>query len=70
MERSLLVFAGRLSTYEQGIRFLSDYLAGDTYFKTRRPLHNLDRTRNQLALLRCLEHHADAMEAIIARCSP
>jgi aminoglycoside phosphotransferase len=70
VERSLLVFAGRLSTYEQGIRFLSDYLAGDTYFKTRRPLHNLDRTRNQLALLRRLEHHADAMEAIIARCSP
>ena len=32
VERSLLVFAGRLSTCEQGIRFLSDYLAGDTYF--------------------------------------
>jgi hypothetical protein len=67
IERRELVFAGRLITYEQGLRFLTDYLAGDVYYKIHRPSHNLDRTRNQWAFLQRLEHHAGAMEAIVAR---
>lgn len=54
-ERALLEPAGRLITWEQAVRFLTDYLAGDTYFATTRPDQNLDRTRTQLALLRSLE---------------
>ncbi len=38
---------------EQAIRFLTDYLQGDTYYKVSHPTHNLDRARNQLALLEC-----------------
>ncbi len=67
-ERRLLVFSGRLITYEIGIRFLTDHLEGDVYFKTRRPGHNLDRARNQFALLRSLSSQALAMEAIVKNC--
>ena len=47
-EHGHLVFAGQLITLEQAIRFLTDFLTGDTYYKTSRPNHNLDRTRTQL----------------------
>jgi len=56
-----LVFAGQLLTLEVGIRFLTDYLEGDVYFKTHRPDHNLDRCRTQLALLTSMEAQEDAM---------
>lgn len=62
-----LAFSGRLITFEVGIRFLTDHLEGDVYFKTKRPGHNLDRARNQFALLRSLEEQADAFEAIVRR---
>ncbi len=64
-ERAHLVFAGRLMTYEVGIRFLTDFLQGDVYFKTKRPMHNLERARNQFALLRRMEEQAAAMEATV-----
>lgn len=67
-ERAQLAFAGRLITFEIGIRFLTDFLAGDVYFKAHRPGHNLDRARNQFALLRRMEHHQAEMEAIVQRC--
>lgn len=44
---------------EQALRFLTDYIAGDVYYKTNRPDHNLDRARNQLALLAALESSID-----------
>ncbi len=50
-ELELLPFAVKLMTYECGIRFLTDYLNGDTYFKIHRPNHNLDRARNQFKLV-------------------
>jgi len=50
-ERSHLPFAGKLITYEQGLRFLTDYLSGDTYYPVQRPAHNLDRCRTQFALV-------------------
>jgi len=64
-ERSLLVFAGRLLTYETGLRFLTDYLAGDVYFRIHYAGQNLDRARNQFRLLEDMEVKADRMEAIL-----
>ena len=64
-ERALLEPAGRVITWEQSIRFLTDYLAGDTYFATTRPEQNLDRTRTQLALLRSLEEQQGRFKRIV-----
>lgn len=50
-ELELLPFSVKLLTYECGVRFLTDYLNGDTYFKTRRAGQNLDRARNQFKLV-------------------
>ncbi len=60
-----LAFSGRLITYTVGVRFLTDYLAGDIYFKTSRPGHNLERARAQFRLLELLEEHHDAMDGAI-----
>jgi len=65
VEREHLVTAGRLLTYECGIRFLTDHLHGDRYFKVHRPGHNLDRARAQLALLRSLAERADELERVV-----
>ena len=46
-ERRLMPLAARMMTFECGMRFLTDYLAGDTYFKTAYPTHNLVRARTQ-----------------------
>lgn len=54
-ERELLPFSIKLLTLECGMRFLTDYLSGDTYFRTKYPTHNLDRARNQFALVRDIE---------------
>jgi Ser/Thr protein kinase RdoA (MazF antagonist) len=53
-ERGLLERAAEAMIFEQGVRFLTDYLEGDTYYKTSRPAQNLDRCRTQFALLRSL----------------
>ena len=49
-ERELLPWGAVLMTYECGMRFLTDYLEGDVYFKTHRPKQNLDRARTQFKL--------------------
>ncbi|MFM7182771.1 MAG: phosphotransferase [Verrucomicrobiales bacterium] len=54
-EKANLAFAGKLLTFEVGIRFLTDYLLGDVYFSTKRPGHNLDRCRTQFHLVRSIE---------------
>ena len=66
-ELSHLAFSGKLLTLEVGIRFLTDHLSGDTYFKIKRPGHNLDRCRNQFGFVRTLEDNMTAMEEIVAR---
>jgi len=66
VEKAHLVVAGQVITYEIGLRFLTDHLQGDVYFKIRRPGHNLDRARNQFALLRSLESQSAAFEAVVA----
>lgn len=64
-----LAFSGKLITLECGIRFLTDYLDGDTYFKTKHPRHNLDRCRNQFALAASMEQNMAAMEMIVGNAS-
>ncbi len=67
-EWDLLVFGGRLITYEQAIRFLGDYLAGDVYYKIHRPGHNLDRARSQIKMIMEMEQKQEEMEKIIHLC--
>lgn len=66
-ELAHLVLAARLITFEIGIRFLTDFLEGDTYFKTARPHHNLDRCRCQFALLRSMEAQESEMNRLVDR---
>lgn len=54
-ELGLLPDAARLMTFECGMRFLTDFLDGDTYFKTAYPEHNLVRARTQFKLVRTME---------------
>jgi Ser/Thr protein kinase RdoA (MazF antagonist) len=64
-ERQLLEPAGRVITWEQAIRFLTDYLDGDIYFATAHREHNLERTRAQLALLTSLDAQQDANRKLV-----
>jgi len=66
-EKELLPFAGKLITFEIGLRFLTDWLEGDTYFKIKRASHNLDRTRTQFKLVASIEEQLPAMREIVAR---
>lgn len=61
VEREWLPFGGRFITYEQTLRFLMDYINGDTYYKTAYVDHNLVRTRAQYALLQSIEAQWDDM---------
>ena len=67
MEIKLLPYGGRLLTYMQTVRFLTDYINGDTYYKIRSPKHNLIRTKAQFKLLQSLEAHADEMDAFVKK---
>jgi len=66
VELDNLAFSGKLLTLECGIRFLTDFLQGDVYFKTRRPGHNLDRCRNQFAFVAAIESKLGEMDKIVA----
>ena len=65
VERDNLVFAVRLVTGIMGLRFLTDYLDGDRYFRVAHAAHNLDRARNQFALYSTLTAQADALQALV-----
>jgi hypothetical protein len=65
-ELLLLPLGALVMTCELVMRFLTDYLDGDVYFKTRYPGHNLVRTRAQMQLLRKMEENYDAMCAFVA----
>lgn len=65
MEKELLPFSVKLLTYECGIRFLTDYLEGDTYFKIHRPEHNIDRARNQFKLVADLDKKEEELLKIV-----
>jgi len=59
--------AARLIMFTQGVRFLSDYVAGDVYYKIARPDHNLDRCRTQFHMVADMESKAEQMERTVAQ---
>ena len=68
-EIEMLPMGAKLMTYECGIRFLADFLTGDTYFKVHRENHNLDRARTQFKLVADMEAKWDQMKAIVEKYS-
>lgn len=62
-----LAFGAILMTFECGMRFLTDHLNGDKYFKIHRENHNLDRCRTQIKLVEEMEKNLDKMETIVKK---
>ncbi|MGV8983417.1 phosphotransferase enzyme family protein [Clostridium sp.] len=69
LELKYLPFSAKLMTFECGIRFLTDYLNGDVYFKIHRENHNLDRTRTQFKMVEDIEEKFDEMKCIVKKYS-
>jgi len=63
-----LPYAAALFPYMQCVRFLADYINGDTYYKIRYPEHNLVRAKAQFKLLQSVEEHTPEMKSFIASC--
>ena len=66
-ELEYLPWGAKLMTLECGIRFLTDYLMGDTYFRIHRPEQNLDRCRTQFKLVQDMEEQFQAMHDVVAK---
>jgi Ser/Thr protein kinase RdoA (MazF antagonist) len=66
-EKAHIAFSGKLITFEIGIRFLTDFLSGDNYFRIHRPGHNLDRCRTQFKLVDSIERQEEAMQRFVDR---
>ncbi|MGI8964494.1 MAG: mucin desulfatase, partial [Limisphaerales bacterium] len=66
-EKSYVAFSGKLIAFTIGLRFLTDYLAGDTYFRIHRPGHNLDRCRTQFKLIESITRHEEAMQKFVEK---
>lgn len=66
-EKENLVFSGKLITLEVSLRFLADYLTGDTYFAIHREGQNLDRCRAQIQLIKSIEKQEAQMERMVAK---
>lgn len=64
-ERNLLVLSGKLITFTIGIRFLTDYLEGDQYFRIHREHHNLDRCRKQFRLIQSIQEKEAEMQRLV-----
>ena len=69
-EKELIPFAGKLITFTIGLRFLTDFLNGDTYFRIHRPGHNLDRCRTQFKMVESIEEQEEAMQKFVDKLSP
>lgn len=65
LEITMLPYGGRLLTYMQTVRFLTDHLNGDTYYRIHKPKHNLIRTKAQFKLLQSLEAHRAEMDGFM-----
>ena len=65
VEKKYLPFSGKLITFEQTIRFLTDYLSGDPYYKVDYEDHNLIRTRTQKKLVQSITEHEDEMNKFV-----
>jgi Phosphotransferase enzyme family len=68
-EKQFLAFSAKLITFEIGLRFLTDYLAGDVYFKVHRDGHNLDRCRTQFKLVESIERQEEQMIKLVGQLS-
>ncbi|PIQ11623.1 MAG: mucin desulfatase [Ignavibacteriales bacterium CG18_big_fil_WC_8_21_14_2_50_31_20] len=68
-EVNSLVLGAKIIVYEQAIRFLTDYISGDVYYKVEYDLHNLNRAKNQFALLASIEEQTSEMEKTIRKYS-
>ena len=66
-ELEMLPMGAKMMTMECGMRFLADYLSGDTYFRIHKEHHNLDRCRTQLALTADMERKWEQMKEIVSR---
>ena len=66
-ELEYMPWGAKLMTLECGIRFLTDYLDGDNYFRIHYPEQNLDRCRTQFKLVADMEQQFDAMAAVVAK---
>jgi serine/threonine protein kinase len=66
-EVEMLPMGAKTMTLECGMRFLTDYLQGDTYFRIHREKHNLDRCRTQLKLVESMEQKWDEMNSVIKK---
>ena len=64
-EKSLIAESGRILTQIMAVRFLTDYLNGDIYYKTTRPTHNLDRARTQIALIKSMDSQWEQLQRIV-----
>ncbi len=64
-EKRLLPLAGKVIAFEQAVRFLNDYLAGDMYYKVSHPMQNLYRCRTQMKLVQSMEAQEEVMYAIV-----
>lgn len=64
-ELDMLHMAAMVMTYECGMRFLTDYLDGDNYFKISREKHNLDRARTQINLVKDMQSKEELMKSIV-----
>ena len=67
VEKEYLAFAPRLITYTIAVRFLTDFIDGDNYFKIHHELHNLQRARAQLKLVMSMEEQYEEMKEIKRR---
>jgi hypothetical protein len=67
VEKEYLAFAPQLITYTIGVRFLTDFIDGDNYFKTHHELHNLQRARVQISLVKSMEKQYEEMKGIIRK---
>ena len=65
IEIEMLPYAVALFPFMQCVRFLADYINGDTYYKIKYPTHNLDRARNQLTLYRDVRRHTPMISTFI-----
>lgn len=68
-EKSLIAESGRVLTQIMAVRFLTDYLNGDRYYKISRPTHNLDRARSQIALIRSMDSQWERILHIVGQTS-
>ncbi len=67
MEIKNLVYGAEVIVFEQAVRFLTDYLMGDVYYSIKHDDHNIDRARNQFALLNSIQEQKIEMERIVKK---